>query len=118
MEKRQETKEFLEEDINFDESFSSGTEQFIDQTAKMMVETKQRLKWAHHYLNDALKRNHELSAKLEQYENRDKQIKELQSTHSFSEMVSKITDYHLESKKFVVVFVNGQYQFTEIAGTS
>lgn len=57
---------FLQDDVdlNGSEPQLSAFDDFLEKLSKQLVESQTRLKWAQHYLKDALLRNHELSTRI------------------------------------------------------
>jgi hypothetical protein len=61
---------FLRDDVDLSGEFEgsnpslSAFDDFLEKLSKQLVESQTRLKWAQHYLKDALLRNHELSTRI------------------------------------------------------
>lgn len=93
-----------------------GMDQVIENVAKEIVTMRTKLEASGLHIEELRKHNIELQAKLERYELKERRLRKVQTTESYSEMVEKVSDYQLSDKDFVMVYVGGKFSFTEIVG--
>ncbi len=93
-----------------------GMDRVIESVARVLVGLRDEVTLSKLHVNELRKHNLELQAKLERYQLKEQQIKKLQSTESYCEMVQNVSAYQLSDKDFVMTYVDGVFGFVEMPG--